>query len=407
MSDKENPYDNIDISKNEQNSEIESQISIDKIKDHIDSLSKSANLNKLLKTKEKIKKSKSKDIEFSPPVIYNGDNAIIFPNTINVIQGQAGVHKSRLAEYFCSAILKKVNCNDELLGLKRNFSNEFYTVVYVDTERNLSQQFPYSLQQIQIRAGYDKIDHPPKFEYISLLEIKRNERFDALNDYLQYLKKSTTDSLFIVLDVSTDCIDDFNQTDASMKLIDLMNMAINEHNVIFLCLIHENPNSNKARGHFGTELMNKASTVMQVGFEKDGNNSETDLIRLKYLKCRSSTRYLPVYFKYDNLSKGLILADQNEVAKLAQSRLKKANIEQVANQLVNYLIDGERLSRSDLLDKLCAVLDVSKRTIEERISEIYRSGMEIIDSNGLVYKLNKEGEKKRLYYSLTPSNLLD
>jgi hypothetical protein len=397
-----NTFDN-----SNQNLEISSYITLNTINDHIDNLLLSDNLSKILKTREKIKKSKSKDIEFSPPVIYQYDNAIIFPNTINVIQGQAGVHKSRLAEYFCSAILKKVNCDNTLLGLKRNFSNEFYTVVYVDTERNLSQQFPYSLQQIQIRAGYDKIDHPPKFEYISLLEIKRNERFDALNDYLQHLKERTTDSLFIVLDVSTDCIDDFNQTDASMKLIDLMNMAINEHNVVFLCLIHENPNSNKARGHFGTELMNKASTVMQVGFEKDGNNSETDLIRLKYLKCRSSARYLPVHFKYDNLSKGLILADQNEVSNLAQSRLKKANVEQVANQLVNYLIEGERLSRSDLLDKLCAVLDVSERTIEERISEIYKSGMEIFDSNGLAFKLNKEGDKKRLYYSLTPSNLVD
>ena len=34
-------------------------------------------------------------------------------------------------------------------------------------------------------------------------------------------------------------------------------------------LVKANPKSEKARGHFGTELMNKASTVIQVSYEKD------------------------------------------------------------------------------------------------------------------------------------------
>ena len=192
------------------------------------------------------------------------------------------------------------------MGFIRATIETNYTAVYVDTERNLTEQLPYALQSIQIKAGYNKAENPKNFEYISLLQINRKERFAALTEYLNYIRQSTSNPLFIVLDVSTDCIEDFNKVDKSMELIDLMNMAINEHNVIFLCLIHENPNSVKGRGHFGTELMNKASTVMQVGFEKDGSQNDTDIIRVKYLKCRSTARHTPFYIKYSSEAKGLI-----------------------------------------------------------------------------------------------------
>jgi hypothetical protein len=54
-------------------------------------------------TGKKIKKTKENDIRFAEPILRQNYNAIIFPYTINVIKGQAGVHKSRFAELICSA----------------------------------------------------------------------------------------------------------------------------------------------------------------------------------------------------------------------------------------------------------------------------------------------------------------
>ena len=163
-------------------------------------------------------------------------------------------------------MIKLHDCQNELLGFKRLNFDATHTVLYVDTERNLSEQFPYALQSIQMKAGHEKTAHPSNFDYISLLEIPRKDRYNTLKEYLNYTRESATNPLFIVLDVSTDCIEDFNKVDKSMELIDLMNAAIiNQHDVIFLCIVHENPNSEKARGHFGTELLNKSSTAIQVG----------------------------------------------------------------------------------------------------------------------------------------------
>jgi len=270
----------------------------------------------------------------------------------------------------------------------------------VDTERNISEQFPFALQAIQVNAGYDKTDNPDNFEYMSLLQIKRKERFTTLQEYLNLIKSRTSEPLFILLDVSTDCIEDFNKTDKSMELIDLMNMVINEHNVIFLCLIHENPKSDKARGHFGTELMNKASTVMQVGFEKDAKNNDTDIVRVKYLKCRSTARHTPFHIKYCLDAKGLILADSSEVSGVINNRKHKAGNQDMVEFIELYLGDGSTMTRKDLLDKFCVDFGASQRTIETRISEIINSDIPIHDNKGQLCKLSKEYRDKVIYYSL-------
>ena len=362
----------------------------------------SKNLATILETHGSLKAIKESDIKFSEPILKQNGNAVIFPHTINVIQGQAGVHKSRLAENICSAFLKLHDCQNELLGYQRNNFDANTTVVYVDTERNLTEQLPYALQCIQMKAGYRKADHPINFEYISLLQIPRKERFAALNEYLNLVRSKTKNALFIVLDVSTDCIEDFNKTDKSMELIDLMNMAINEHNVIFLCLIHENPKSDKARGHFGTELMNKASTVMQVGFEKDANQNDTEIIRVKYLKCRSTAKHTPFYIKFSKESKGLVLAAPSDVSDVINSRKHKASNEDVIEHLEMYLGDETELERKALLDKLCADFKASIRTIESRLVQIMSEDSELYNAKGIPCALYKEVREKIVYYKFVP-----
>lgn len=374
------------------------------IKTHIEDLKQQGNskdnLSTILATREKLKLIKATDIKFSEPVLRQGGNAVIFPHTINVIQGQAGVHKSRLAENICSAFLKLKGCDSQLLGFNSLNDDGTHTVVYVDTERNLTEQLPFALQSIQLNAGYNREDHPTNFEYISLLQINRKERFTALNDYLSYLKKTINNPLFIVLDVSTDCIEDFNKTDKSMELIDLMNMAINEHNVIFLCLIHENPNSDKARGHFGTELMNKASTVMQVGFEKDANQQNTDIIRVKYLKCRSTARHTPFHVKYCDKAKGLIMATIEDVSTVVNNRKHKAGNDEIIEHLQMYLGDGTSLKRIDLINKLCAEFSAGNRTIETRLKEIISEVSILKNDDQQNCLLNKYKEGKEIFYKL-------
>ncbi len=328
-------------------------------------------LSQLLETQKALTKRKAETIAKTQPILTHYDNAIIFPRTINIIQGKAGVHKSRLAETFCSAFIKQPMHKNHLLGFKTNIMNR-PTVCYVDTERNLTEQFPFALQQILQKAGYNKEETPYHFDYISLLEIPRKDRFAALNEYLSYVRGKFDGHLVIVLDVVTDCIKDFNRSEDSMQLIDLMNESINKFNVTFIGLIHENPGStDKARGHLGTELMNKSSTVIQVGFEKGKNGQPTDLIALNFLKTRSTKRYDSIYLRYCNDAKGLVLADANDIAEVMQSRHLKAEIGEISAFLKEYL--KVPTPNKVLVDILTDEFDCSSKIIRTRLKELCES----------------------------------
>ena len=194
----------------------------------------------VLQTQKQLRIVKSQEISFSSPIIYQFEKPLIYRNTLNVIQGKAGQHKSRLAETICSAILRLPKCDHDLLQFEKNSEIPF-SLLYVDTERNLKEQFPYAIQEIERKAGFTKSDMPTNFYYISLLNIDRQARYQTLNDYLEHLRgKITQQHLFIVLDVATDCISNFNHVDDSLKLIDMINISINNYDTTFLCIIHEN-----------------------------------------------------------------------------------------------------------------------------------------------------------------------
>jgi len=68
----------------------------------------SDNLKLVLQTQIKLREAVANEIKFSQPILEQAGNPVIFPHTINVFQGQAGVHKSRLAEIVCASLLKSM-----------------------------------------------------------------------------------------------------------------------------------------------------------------------------------------------------------------------------------------------------------------------------------------------------------
>lgn len=354
----------------------------------------------LLKTQKVLTERKAKLIHKVPPLLFHKDIGILHPRTINVIQGKAGVHKSRLAETICSALIKKESCDSDLLNFRKNIQ-QTVTICYVDTERNLTEQFPCALQQILKKAGYQREDTPEDFDYISLLQVPRKDRFTALTSYIKRVKQMYAGHVIIILDVITDCIQDFNRSGDSMQLIDLMNDSINSEDVTFLALIHENPGStDKARGHLGTELLNKATTAIQIGFEKDSNRRPTDLIVLNILKFRGGKRPEPFYIKYCEQTNGLIEADSDLIDESARSRRTKADLFEIQQQ-ISRLLRSAIQSRT-LVDELASYFDCSERTIRERLQECIDKRIPITNGKGVPSVLQKKKEGKEVFYSLAP-----
>jgi hypothetical protein len=327
-------------------------------------------LGQLNRTREQIELKACQDIRFSKPVVSLAGTGIIYPNSITTIQGQKGAHKSRLTELICAAIMCKLMGENSIsLTIEPDI---LFHCVYVDSERNKNDQFPYAIQRIKERAGYQKHEHPINLEAISLIDIAREERFEALTQYLESVHSRHPEKYtIVVLDVITDCIGSFNDPKESMKLIDHLNMVINKYNVSFVCVIHENPNSfgdSKARGHLGTELINKATTVLSIGYEKTANKASSDLLSIKFIHTRSSKRPDPVYVRYCEEERGLVLADEGFVQEQKSLKATKAGLREMRDWLIGNLY-GE-MSKVDLVGQLREHFDCTDKTIDTRLKEL-------------------------------------
>ena len=294
---------------------------------------------------------------------------------------------------------------DEALGIEfRPVLGEAYKLLYVDTERNTSDQLPFAIQQLKGRAGFDLSDHPLALDYTSLVLLPRAARFPALAEYLAHHRLGFSGHLVVILDVLSDCVADFNDVAASLELMDLLNVAVNEQDATFLCVIHENPGgaSNKARGHLGTEAGNKASTALQVGFMKEGGKS-TPLLQLMYLKRRYAAPGLTFFAVYDEATRGLVRATP-ELPDARTGPTRPDLTGKVLTLLTELLATGP-VAAGVLEAKLAARLARTTRTVRGYLTDLLVSGTGYMtDAAGCVCQLTKHKEPTGLtvLYALTP-----
>jgi hypothetical protein len=343
-----------------------------------------------------IRKAKSGPINLSRPIITLGDIPVIYPNTISMVQGKTGTHKSHIAQNIVSAVIAKESNGEKTMGFKCPAPSDL-VVVYIDTERNYREQFPIALQSILTNAGLRVDANPQNFVYFSFVDIPRNRRLAALDMKLKQLREFFGDKhLLVVLDVITDFVASFNDEKESMKLIDILNVMCNRDRASVIGVIHENPGlgSDKARGHLGTELANKATTVLQtkqVNTLADG----TEVFALNFTKFRNDRKPQPVFMQFDKNEENLIIVDSYK-----PTEEKVNSIRMVQNVIGFHLISAT--SKSKLLDKLSADTKLSKETVSKAIAKIIKDGLEVehmIDGPGTIVS-TKQG--KEVLYRIEP-----
>lgn len=355
-------------------------------------------LDQLKEVQERLKEAAAKPVQFAPEIISLGETPIFQKYTINSIQGREGSHKSRFSELMVSLLIKRNDVHhSHFLGFARN-PTERCTVALVDTERNLMDELPFAIQSIKRKAGYEKEEHPAGFLYTSLKKIPRRDRLKALKQWLTDARNSTTEHLFVVLDVVTDCVSSFNNDAEAMELFDFIGLLCEEQDCTFLIVIHENPGGGeaKARGHVGTESANKASTALQIGFVKGNDNEPSDLIQLKFRKLRRGKRPAPLNLTYSAEQKGLIVAPAELVEQVMQDNKNAVHVDTVAESLNWSLIssDGELIARKDICTELMEEFEVSKNTILDRLRTIEKQA-----ANGEIGWLNvTKGARNAVMY---------
>lgn len=136
-------------------------------------------------------------------------------------------------------------------------------IMWFDTEQDKYDSM-LILRRIHQMCGWDyQADHP-EFLLYNLRDIRYDKRRQVVMEGIR-LQQPTV----VFIDGIRDLVRSVNEEEECFDLInDLMSVTARQHCSIW-SILHVNPNSDKMRGHLGTELGNKTTDVFSVRKKKD------------------------------------------------------------------------------------------------------------------------------------------
>ncbi len=223
-----------------------------------------------------------------PPVVLGIDKySLGRAGDIVCVTGAEGSGKSK---FTTSLILRSIlgTSDGEGFFLQRNIEGK--ACVLFDTE-----QTKYQLHR-NVRQAIESLNASivPDYIYVfSLVEVSRQERWHYIELTLRELYYKHGGIHIIVIDGIADMIDSVNMETPAIKLLeDLMRLA-SVYSVLIICVIHFLENGMKLRGHLGSELQRKASSILLVERKKTSNSM---LIRPIKMRDGDQFKVSPIQF---------------------------------------------------------------------------------------------------------------
>ncbi len=281
------------------------------------------------------------------PIIKQGDKIVVSRGNILTVQGRAKAYKTFLVSGMVAAAL------DEGLGM--NGTKDVNRVLYVDTEQSDAHT------QIVLKRIYRILDMPLDTEddSVIMLALRKENASERLKIACEAIEELRPD--MVVVDGIRDLVKDFNSIDESSKVVGKLMELSASYNCAIVTIIHQNKGDSNARGHLGTELMNKSETVLQVVRDKS-------VATVAPVHCRNIEVDEFSFTVIDGLPK---LCDKPKDAE------KRQELEDLFSL---YFGDTIRWRKSELIAKMMIELKRSEKTARRKIAEAIELGILVEDS---------------------------
>ncbi len=229
-------------------------------------------------TEEIIKESRvdiSEMLELPPvclEIISNNSNSIIATiGNFSVIIGKAKSKKTFLTSLLVSALLRNDNTNSMVRGI---LPSDKKKVIFFDTEQSREKVAEIQRRILQLA----EISKTEDFIIHSLRKYSTNQRIDVIKEIIY----NTPDLGVIIIDGIRDLVFDINNSQEAVETTGNLMKWTEELNIHCMCVIHQNKGDNNARGHLGTELVNKGETIISV--TKDDKEKSISIVEPE--QCR-------------------------------------------------------------------------------------------------------------------------
>lgn len=318
--------------------------------------------------------------------IVTGEQETTFASLGNfsLIVGKAKSRKT----FLVSALVAALISNDTVMQkIRGRLPPNQRSLLYFDTEQHPGH-VKRILRRIATLAGQQTL---PTLRIFHLKKYPPSQRLNAI----QVAIYDTTNLGAIIIDGIRDLTFDINDgREATDRATDLLRWT-EETGAHLITIIHENKSSNNARGHLGSELVNKAETVVSVS--RDPADKESSIVTAEY--CRDK-EFEPFAFSIDE--DGLpYLVDVNQGKSTRGAGAEKSSISpEVVESLVRRAFaENKSLRFSELRTNLMEASEyvgspLGKTKVEQLIHRLqvdgYLTKFKPTKERYEVYQLNPE-----------------
>ncbi len=251
--------------------------------------------------------SVEQEYEKQPEVLFVGDVCI---GTLGNFSASIGKAKSKKT-FNLSAIVASALTDAPVLCYRSRLPEGKEGILYVDTEQSIFHCQRVMKRILQLAGLPDDKD----CEHLQFLALRKNTPEERLA-IIETAIANTEGLGLVIIDGVRDLVYDINSPSEATSVISKLMQWTDERQVHLHTILHQNKGDDNARGHIGTELNNKAETVMQIEKDKtDGNISVVEAVHIR------SMEFEPFAFRInDHILPELVIGYQPSEAKPGRPR---------------------------------------------------------------------------------------
>ena len=195
------------------------------------------------------------------PAVLRVDGSVI--GTLGNFSASIGKAKSKKT-FNVAALTAAALTNGKVLHYRASFPEEKRGILYIDTEqgRPHCQQV---LRRILRLAGLPEERDPDNLVMLTLRKFPPDMRLAIVDHAIGTIPHLG----LVIIDGIRDLLYDINSPKEATDIISRFMQWTDDRQIHIHTILHQNKNDENARGHIGTELNNKAETVMQIEVDKE------------------------------------------------------------------------------------------------------------------------------------------
>lgn len=167
--------------------------------------------------------------------------------------------------FLCSLLIGSTGNQENSETIEVKLPDDKHDIIFFDTEQSTHKVIEVAHRICKLR-GVDPPDEHLKV--FSLRQFTPKERIFIIEEVLK-IEQNTG---LVIIDGTRDLVNSINSEEESTHIASYLLKWSKIHDIHIINVLHQNKTDSNARGHLGTELINKAETTLEVVSQGNGSS---------------------------------------------------------------------------------------------------------------------------------------